>query len=78
MNRWCESLSIENTPPLANAMAITAAISMTHDRGFHIKLNYFSNLLSCISQTKKKNTKKDECFLKHQEKEHRSTIISSS
>ena len=35
------------TPPLAKAMAIMAAHSMTHDRGFHMKPKNLRNLLSC-------------------------------
>ncbi|URD95349.1 hypothetical protein MUK42_29021, partial [Musa troglodytarum] len=35
------------TPPLASAMAITAAASMTQDRGFHMNPKNFKTLLSC-------------------------------
>nr|GLL44296.1 hypothetical protein Ccrd_025584 [Ipomoea trifida] len=35
--------------PLASAIAIMAAASITHDRGFHINPRNFSNLLSWIS-----------------------------
>lgn len=34
------------TPPLASTIAITAAASITHDKGFHIKLRNFKNLFS--------------------------------
>jgi len=34
------------TPPFANAMAMMAAASMTHERGFHIKPKNLSSLLS--------------------------------
>lgn len=36
------------TPPLARTIAIIAAASITHDKGFHIKLKNFKNLFSCI------------------------------
>jgi len=39
----------ERTPPFANAIAMIAAASMTHERGFHIKPKNFRNLLSCLS-----------------------------
>jgi len=35
------------TPPLAKAMAMIAAASMTHERGFHINPKNFKTLLSC-------------------------------
>jgi hypothetical protein len=38
----------ELTPPLARAMAMIAAASMTHDSGFHMNPKNFRNLLSCI------------------------------
>ncbi|WVZ11052.1 hypothetical protein V8G54_015582, partial [Vigna mungo] len=38
-------------PPLANAMAMTAAASMTHESGFHIKPKNLRNLLSVISSS---------------------------
>ena len=38
------------TPPFANAIAMTAAASMTHDRGFHMKPKNFRNLLSCYRE----------------------------
>jgi len=34
------------TPPFASAIAIIAAASITHDRGFHINPKNFKNLLS--------------------------------
>jgi hypothetical protein len=34
------------TPPLASAIAIIAAASITHDRGFHMNPKNFRNLLS--------------------------------
>jgi len=34
-------------PPFAKAMAMIAAASMTHDKGFHINPKNFKNLLSC-------------------------------
>lgn len=34
------------TPPFASAMAIIAAASITHERGFHINPKNFKNLLS--------------------------------
>jgi len=37
----------EITSPLAKAMAIMAAASITHESGFHIKPRNFSNLFSC-------------------------------
>jgi len=38
--------------PLAKAMAINAAASMTHDNGFHINPRNLRILLSCSSNTK--------------------------
>jgi hypothetical protein len=35
------------TPPCAIAMAMRAAASITHDKGFHINPKNFSILLSC-------------------------------
>lgn len=35
------------TPPLANTMAMMAAISMTHDSGFHMNPRNLRSLLSC-------------------------------
>jgi hypothetical protein len=34
------------TPPFARAIAMIAAASITHDRGFHIKPRNFKNFLS--------------------------------
>lgn len=34
------------TPPLARTIAITAAASITHDNGFHMKLRNFNILFS--------------------------------
>ena len=34
------------TPPCARAMAMIAAASITHDKGFHIKPKNFSTLFS--------------------------------
>ncbi|KVH72628.1 hypothetical protein Ccrd_025584 [Cynara cardunculus var. scolymus] len=41
-------------PPLASAIAIIAAASMTHDKGFHINPRNLRNLLSCVKQNKRK------------------------
>jgi len=38
------------TPPLAKAIAMIAAASITHERGFHINPKNFKNLLSCKSK----------------------------
>jgi len=38
-------------PPLAKAMAIMAAASMTHDNGFHMKPKNLRNLLSLFSSS---------------------------
>jgi hypothetical protein len=35
------------TPPLAKAIAMIAAASITHESGFHINPKNFKNLLSC-------------------------------
>lgn len=35
------------TPPLARAIAMIAAASITHDKGFHINPKNFKNFLSC-------------------------------
>lgn len=47
IERWFDTV-VQNvlTPPFAKAMDITAAASMTHDKGFHIKPKNFKNLLS--------------------------------
>jgi hypothetical protein len=37
-------------PPLASAIAMMAAISMTHERGFHMKPKNLRSLLSCATQ----------------------------
>jgi len=37
----------QHTPPLAKAMAMIAAASMTHEGGFHINPKNFRTLLSC-------------------------------
>ena len=37
------------TPPFAKAIAMIAAISITHDKGFHINPRNLRNLLSCFS-----------------------------
>ena len=39
------------TPPLAKTMAMIAAHSMTHDRGFHMKPKNLRNLLSFFSSS---------------------------
>ncbi|BAS85830.1 Os03g0689350, partial [Oryza sativa Japonica Group] len=39
------------TPPLANAMAMIAAASMTHDSGFHMNPKNLRNLLSSFSSS---------------------------
>jgi len=39
------------TPPLARAMAMIAADSMTHERGFHIKPKNLRSLLSFFSSS---------------------------
>ena len=41
------------TPPLASAIAMIAAASMTQERGFHIKPKNFKNLLSCKRKIQK-------------------------
>lgn len=43
------------TPPLARAMAMIAAASITHERGFHINPRNFKTLLSCITQQQRTN-----------------------
>jgi len=42
------------TPPLARAIAMIAAASITQERGFHMKPRNFRNLLSC-NKKKKRN-----------------------
>lgn len=53
---------LQRTPPLAKAIAMIAAASITHERGFHINPKNFKNLLSCKSHNRsnkaKQNTKK--------------------
>lgn len=44
---WRERKRDGVTPPFARAIAIMAAHSITHDRGFHIKPKNLRNLLSC-------------------------------
>lgn len=46
------------TPPLASAIAMIAAASMTHERGFHIKPKNFKNLLSCKPKIQKTTRKR--------------------
>lgn len=39
-------------PPFAKAIAMMAAASMTHDKGFHIKPKNLRILLSCLQNVK--------------------------
>ena len=41
------------TPPLASAIAMMAAASITHERGFHMNPRNFKNLLSYKKKKKK-------------------------
>lgn len=45
--QWLSFRVEELTPPLARAMDIIAAASMTHDRGFHMNPKNLRSLLSC-------------------------------
>lgn len=46
-----QQMEKELTPPFANAMAMIAAASMTHERGFHMNPKNFRILLSCTPRT---------------------------
>jgi hypothetical protein len=50
------------TPPLARAMAMIAAASMTQDSGFHMNPKNFKNLLSCTHTHKKTNKHEKKNF----------------
>jgi hypothetical protein len=59
------------TPPFANAMAMIAAASMTHDSGFHMNPRNLKNLLSCRHQhsSKKHGGLKSKTILSNNQEE---------